>query len=47
MDFSDFIVACYIKVDICKQLNELLQIQMYQSYVIYWPLSWLPKIEYY
>ena len=23
MDFSDSVVACYIKVDLCCQLNEL------------------------
>ena len=23
MDFSDSVVACYIKVDLCYQLNEL------------------------
>ena len=44
MDFSDSIVPYDIKVDTCKQLNELLHIPKIK--VIYRPLSLLPKIEY-
>ena len=44
VDFSNSSVACDIKVDIYKQLNELLQITKFK--VIYWALSCLPKMEY-
>ena len=45
MDFSDSTGAYNIKVDICKQLNRLLHIPKFK--VIFWPLGWLPQIEYY
>ena len=45
MKLDFFFVARDIKVDLCNHLNDLLEIPKVK--VIYWPMFWMPQIQYF